>query len=515
MASDFPVIDPACIGAYDQGDKLNFIYAALAEIAAGGGGGVGAEEWFTPEQFGAKGDGTTDDTVATQAAADAASAVQGMVLFGSKTYKLTDTITVAASGVRLVGLGWGTQILASGDYGDIFLFDKGVVPTVLSEGIVGGGVYSMYIDSDVARTSGAAIHSKYTHAFEIHSVRLGVEAPLATAADVKLFIGMFLENQSGCDVVGCQTSATSRGAHISGDPLTTGTEYIPFFGYDGRISACDFWGKPYVQDSIGVHIDAGCGGFRLEGNSNVSHFNVGTKIADGVREAFICQSYNDGNWDTGIEVGNCTLCHLDEAWAAANGTHGVGWSVNGYGVNVEGGGDFQITGGRYASNANTSIRINSPSKNNVHVITGVSADSVEFGPGDVDDPGLSYSITGGSISAGVTDIYQVEGVKKIWNVLGVNNVPSTGAFSALSVGSDATSISNLKMGQAVLSGGTVVVTDASVTANTKIFISLNTLGTIAIAAAYDATTRTPGTNFTIKSSSGTDTSTVDYLMIEP
>lgn len=50
--------------------------------------------WVMPEAYGAKGDGTTDDTVAIQAAADAALASGDWLQFGPKTYKITDTLTI-------------------------------------------------------------------------------------------------------------------------------------------------------------------------------------------------------------------------------------------------------------------------------------------------------------------------------------------------------------------------------------------------------------------------------------
>lgn len=73
--------------------------------------------------------------------------------------------------------------------------------------------------------------------------------------------------------------------------------------------------------------------------------------------------------------------------------------------------------------------------------------------------------------------------------------------------------SNKRMGQAILIGGAVVVSNTSVTANTRIFLShantSGTIGTVYISA------RTASTSFTITSSSGTDTSTVNWLLIEP
>jgi hypothetical protein len=73
--------------------------------------------------------------------------------------------------------------------------------------------------------------------------------------------------------------------------------------------------------------------------------------------------------------------------------------------------------------------------------------------------------------------------------------------------------SNKRMGQAVLVGGTVTVSNTSVTANTRIFLShANTSGTL---GHLYISARVAATSFTITSSSGTDTSTVNWLLIEP
>lgn len=72
---------------------------------------------------------------------------------------------------------------------------------------------------------------------------------------------------------------------------------------------------------------------------------------------------------------------------------------------------------------------------------------------------------------------------------------------------------NKRMGQAVLVAGTVVVSNTSVTANTRIFLShANTGGTL---GHLYISARTASTSFTITSSSNLDTSTVNWLLIEP
>lgn len=72
---------------------------------------------------------------------------------------------------------------------------------------------------------------------------------------------------------------------------------------------------------------------------------------------------------------------------------------------------------------------------------------------------------------------------------------------------------NARAGRATLVGGTVTVANTSVTATTDIQLTSQvdggTPGWLRVSA------RTAGTSFTITSSSGTDTSTVAWLMVEP
>ena len=104
-------------------------------------------------------------------------------------------------------------------------------------------------------------------------------------------------------------------------------------------------------------------------------------------------------------------------------------------------------------------------------------------------------------------------------VAGTDNASNRMAMSGnilrvngLNVGTG-TNISQIKHGRAVLVGGTVTVADASVTANSRIFVcgavDGGTPGWLRVSA------RSAGVSFTILSSSGTDTSSVDWLIINP
>jgi hypothetical protein len=75
--------------------------------------------------------------------------------------------------------------------------------------------------------------------------------------------------------------------------------------------------------------------------------------------------------------------------------------------------------------------------------------------------------------------------------------------------------SNARMGTATLVLGVSVVSNTSVTANSRIFLSVESLGTVTVPTTVAVTARTAGTSFTITSSNLTDTSVVAWFMMEP
>jgi hypothetical protein len=116
-------------------------------------------------------------------------------------------------------------------------------------------------------------------------------------------------------------------------------------------------------------------------------------------------------------------------------------------------------------------------------------------------------------------------------VLPLNAVTLGSAFSASSVtpvttsatntytgtntfGANGTAITSLRFGStAALVAGTLVVSDAGATANTRYFFTTKVLGTVTVASSYYVSARSNGVSFTITSNQPTDTSTVDWLAI--
>lgn len=75
--------------------------------------------------------------------------------------------------------------------------------------------------------------------------------------------------------------------------------------------------------------------------------------------------------------------------------------------------------------------------------------------------------------------------------------------------------SNAKMGTATLAAGTVTVSTTAVTANSRIFLTVQSLGTILVPVAVAVTSRTAGASFVITSADVTDTSVVAWMIVEP
>jgi hypothetical protein len=75
--------------------------------------------------------------------------------------------------------------------------------------------------------------------------------------------------------------------------------------------------------------------------------------------------------------------------------------------------------------------------------------------------------------------------------------------------------SNARSGVSTLVAGTVTVANTSVTANTRIQLTAQSLGTVTAPKALAVTGRSAGVSFTITSADATDTSVVAWHLIEP
>lgn len=75
--------------------------------------------------------------------------------------------------------------------------------------------------------------------------------------------------------------------------------------------------------------------------------------------------------------------------------------------------------------------------------------------------------------------------------------------------------SNAKMGQATLVAGTVTVSNTSITANSRIQLTIASLGTVTIPTTVAVTSLTVATSFVITSANAIDTSVINWIIFEP
>jgi hypothetical protein len=119
------------------------------------------------------------------------------------------------------------------------------------------------------------------------------------------------------------------------------------------------------------------------------------------------------------------------------------------------------------------------------------------------------------------DWVQVTSNSAQWEVVSTNVVRSLTIISGnltLSAAGSGISIkegTNATMGVVTLVAGTAVVSTTKVTANSRILLTGQTLGTVAVPSALTISARTAGTSFTILASQLTDTSTVAWQIVEP
>jgi len=112
-----------------------------------------------------------------------------------------------------------------------------------------------------------------------------------------------------------------------------------------------------------------------------------------------------------------------------------------------------------------------------------------------------------------------DGTTGEWTVAGTGYLSTTNVYGNLNVATAGSGLqvaegSNAKQGTAVLNGTTaVVVSNTSVTASSRIFLTINTPG--GTPASPYVFARSAGTSFSIKSTGASDTSTVAYEIFEP
>lgn len=365
--------------------------------------------WYVVTDYGADNTGVADSTTNIQAAIGAAELTGGTVFIPYGTYKVTAALTIRSNNVVIAGEGESSKILASGDYGNIFDIAPSAVPSDQYTGINGVQLRNFYIESETARTSGAAIDVQYSYNFIAQDVRIGTfDFAGDNSVAMNIYDGIRLEYQSAAIISGCQIYITHCGVYFSGNRVGAGA--IGNFYWDGLITGnCNIWGKrnngAFVTGSAGVYIDGGTGGIQIE-QSAISFFDNGIRVDDTNgqnRELFLGHAFSaDDCKGHGIYItGFLNVLQITGGWSSSCGRVPVD-NNDGFSVYVDssvttdlktviaGGTFLQSNNGIYIGSGSVSISGTSS--------TGHSYSSITLGPNV-----QAATITGGRVTAALVN----------------------------------------------------------------------------------------------------------------
>ncbi|MHB8717577.1 MAG: glycosyl hydrolase family 28-related protein [Candidatus Dormibacteria bacterium] len=360
--------------------------------------GTAADSYYNVKEFGAQGNGVTDDTVAIQLAIDTAGAAGGgVVLLPVGRYPVSSPLRVTMSNVGIQGVGIGSVIVGTASDGDIIFAGSDTM------GASPNGLFfdSFVITASVVKTSGSGFHGQYAQNFTITNVH----AHHMSLGPPKLYDAFTLQFFGAVQLSRITAIATHTGLTMAGEPDQS-------WGADLRVSD----GSGILFCKTGVHIGGSCGGISFTDTSlivNGDNVVLDSSISGATnREIFFDTCFLDYCTGDNVRVkpGGANMLHFNNTWVA---------SAQGDNIHVEPSGitgqSVIIDGCRIFNAAGSGILAYSGS----WTITGTA---VEFN-------GLGAS---GGYGVGLFQSFVGEPVANL--VLSGNNVRQNGAGRPLGVG---------------------------------------------------------------------------------
>ncbi len=158
----------------------------------------------------------------------------------------------------------------------------------------------------------------------------------------------------------------------------------------------------------------------------------------------------------------------------------------------------------YTTNASANLRLNNNIITAMGSATNVDVSVTPKGTGNFVVNTGNVNITSGSVNAST-------GTTLTCGPIDCSYVTMSGASAKLNITAVGTGTSSI--GTATLAAGTVTVATTNVTSSSKIFLTVASLGTVTTPQALYVGTITAGTSFVITSADNTDTSTVNWWII--
>jgi hypothetical protein len=296
--------------------------------------------YFRVRDYGATGDGTTDDTAAIQAAITACQdAGGGIVWLDAGRYKVAGTLAITHSGVRVLGAGIGcTIILKASTTADLFHCVPATLPTNHD---MPGLDFVEFRDFTVLpfspttpHTGGWAFYLKFCFQALIEDVVIGEyllrqpnQSDSTATPPICIWGGVFLDLMGESVLSRCRIYTRMVGVRFTGSYLgfPTGTSGKFRYTFAGNVNDCVIYNQ-FVPGSIGVHLAGGTGGAYFRG-TDVGAWERGLVIDKSLvnesnREVFMGPGFFlDSSGNHGCEIMADSLLHFHavDFWGAGEG----------------------------------------------------------------------------------------------------------------------------------------------------------------------------------------------------
>lgn len=271
-------------------------------------------EFVTPQDFGAVGNGSTDDTAALQTWLNNG----GGSLVAGSTYQITGALTITVSGTKVWGSGTGvSQIRTTNATADIFTIGDSTTE------ISNLSFRDFTVWATTAKSAGYAFNNRLCTDSQWDNVNVGSNDLYNAAGGHRLFKGWYFDRFDTVSVYGGQCVTSSDGVAARG---IVGDTYGAELVLDGNLR----FFRQNTSGAAAVRIGGCCGVYlrRMDASLCAKGLIIDTTLVSGGttatkrnREIFVEGANFDSCTSWGIHqvADSVAVLHMDKPWAAGSG----------------------------------------------------------------------------------------------------------------------------------------------------------------------------------------------------